>query len=161
MELRAGLTTGCGVAAPHIRPTWEDPELGECPPLSVLFLLCRFLQVVVNALVGAVPAILNVLLVCLIFWLIFCILGINLFSGRFGKCVNVTESAVINHTFVANLSECTISNYTWVNLQVNFDNVGMAYLALLQVVSAVGTSFTPRRIRNYFSTTENTATPCR
>lgn len=111
---------------------------------------------VVNALVGAVPAILNVLLVCLIFWLIFCILGINLFSGKFGKCVNVTESAVINHTFVANLNECIISNYTWVNLKVNFDNVGMAYLALLQVVSAVGTPFARNR---YFSASERAVAP--
>ena len=33
------------------------------------------MKVVVNALVGALPAIFNVLLVCLIFWLIFAIIG--------------------------------------------------------------------------------------
>ena len=41
------------------------------------------MKVVVNALVGALPDIFNVLVVCLIFWLIFAIIGINLFKGKF------------------------------------------------------------------------------
>ena len=40
------------------------------------------MKVVVNALVGALPSIFNVLLVCLIFWLIFAIIGVNTFMGR-------------------------------------------------------------------------------
>lgn len=105
-----------------------------------------FFKVVVNALVGAIPAILNVLLVCLIFWLIFCILGVYFFSGKFGRCVNRTDAnSVINYSIVANQSQCEGGNFSWVTLPVNFDNVGMAYLALLQVVSAVGMLFTLRR----------------
>ena len=41
------------------------------------------MKVVVNALVGALPDIFNVLVVCIIFWLIFAIIGINLFKGKF------------------------------------------------------------------------------
>ena len=37
----------------------------------------------VNALIGAIPAIANVLVVCLVFWLIFAIMGVNLFNGRY------------------------------------------------------------------------------
>ena len=100
---------------------------------------------VVNALIGAIPAILNVLLVCLIFWLIFCILGVNFFSGKFGRCINVSDTnSVINYSVVANQSQCESGNFSWVTPPVNFDNVGMAYLALLQVVSAVGIFFTLR-----------------
>lgn len=112
---------------------------------------------VVNALIGAIPAILNVLLVCLIFWLIFCILGVNLFSGKFGRCTAITDnsSSVIDSSPVTNLSQCQSRNFTWVNLKVNFDNVGMAYLALLQVVSAVGMLSTPRRAINSFSANKN------
>lgn len=112
---------------------------------------------VVNALIGAIPAILNVLLVCLIFWLIFCILGVNLFSGKFGRCTAITDnsSSVIDSSLVTNLSQCQSRNFTWVNLKVNFDNVGMAYLALLQVVSAVGMLSTPRRAINSFSANKN------
>ncbi|XP_074168980.1 sodium channel protein type 11 subunit alpha [Rhinolophus sinicus] len=97
------------------------------------------MKVVVNALIGAIPAILNVLLVCLIFWLIFCILGVNLFSGKFGKCVNETnDSNLMNYTIIANRSLCKMTNLSWVILPVNFDNVGMAYLALLQVATFKG-----------------------
>ncbi|XP_066100522.1 sodium channel protein type 11 subunit alpha [Saccopteryx bilineata] len=98
------------------------------------------MKVVVNALVGAIPAILNVLLVGLIFWLIFCILGVTLFSGQFGKCVNITGNSTsdIDYRHVANQSECKSKNFNWTNLKVNFDDVGMAYLALLQVATFKG-----------------------
>lgn len=95
-------------------------------------------KVVVNALISAIPAILNVLLVCLIFWLIFCILGVNFFSGKFGRCINGTDiKEYISHTKIQNRSQCEGSKYLWEVPKVNFDNVGNAYLALLQVVSAV------------------------
>lgn len=38
-----------------------------------------------NALVQAIPSIFNVLLVCLIFWLIFAIMGVQLFAGKYFK----------------------------------------------------------------------------
>ncbi|XP_006869194.1 PREDICTED: sodium channel protein type 11 subunit alpha-like [Chrysochloris asiatica] len=97
------------------------------------------MKVVVNALIGAIPAILNVLLVCLIFWLIFCILGVNMFSGKFRRCINGTDmNSVIDPNIVAYRNQCVNGNYFWVNLRVNFDNVGMAYLALLQVATFKG-----------------------
>ncbi|KAG8521590.1 Sodium channel protein type 11 subunit alpha [Galemys pyrenaicus] len=97
------------------------------------------MKVVVYALLGAIPAILNVLLVCLIFWLIFCILGMNLFSGGFGRCIDETNRSLkIHHTIVEDRSQCKSRNFSWVIQEVNFDNVGMAYLALLQVATFKG-----------------------
>uniref|UniRef100_A0A8C3YVW1 Sodium channel protein n=1 Tax=Catagonus wagneri TaxID=51154 RepID=A0A8C3YVW1_9CETA len=97
------------------------------------------MKVIVYALIGAIPAILNVLLVCLIFWLVFCILGVNLFSGKFGRCVNVTDAnSVINYSLVTNRTQCESENLSWIPPSVNFDNVGMAYLALLQVATFKG-----------------------
>ncbi|XP_036593864.1 sodium channel protein type 11 subunit alpha [Trichosurus vulpecula] len=99
------------------------------------------MRVVVNALVGAIPAILNVLFVCLIFWLIFCMLGVNLFSGRFGKCITQVEKEAINYTIVNNRTLCEMGihpNACWSNAKVNFDNVGIGYLALLQVATFKG-----------------------
>jgi voltage-gated sodium channel type II alpha len=43
------------------------------------------MRIVVNALVQAIPSIFNVLLVCLIFWLIFAIMGVQLFNGKYHK----------------------------------------------------------------------------
>ncbi|XP_062982355.1 sodium channel protein type 5 subunit alpha-like [Elgaria multicarinata webbii] len=113
--------------------------------LRPLRALSRFegMRVVVNALVGAIPSIMNVLLVCLIFWLIFSIMGVNLFAGKFGKCINKTEGdEPLNYTIVNNMTNCQSLNDTgelyWTKVRVNFDNVGAGYLALLQVATFKG-----------------------
>ncbi|CAM2105161.1 unnamed protein product [Caretta caretta] len=108
---------------------------------------CRVLwdelpTVVVNALIGAIPSIMNVLLVCLIFWLIFSIMGVTLLAGKFGKCVNLTEEKSELNKNIRNKLDCTTYNNTqkiyWTNVKVNFDNVGSGYLALLQVATFKG-----------------------
>ncbi|KAK7163705.1 hypothetical protein R3I93_007688 [Phoxinus phoxinus] len=110
--------------------------------LRPLRALSRFegMRVVVNALIGAIPSIMNVLLVCLIFWLIFSIMGVNLFAGKFGKCVNRT-GYIHNVTLVNNKTDCQSMNDTqfyWTKVKVNFDNVGLGYLSLLQVATFKG-----------------------
>ncbi|XP_037644633.1 sodium channel protein type 4 subunit alpha B-like [Sebastes umbrosus] len=110
--------------------------------LRPLRALSRFegMRVVVNALIGAIPSIMNVLLVCLIFWLIFSIMGVNLFAGKFGKCVNKT-GFIHSVSVVNNKSECLSMNDTqfyWTKVKVNFDNVGLGYLSLLQVATFKG-----------------------
>ncbi|XP_023254083.1 sodium channel protein type 4 subunit alpha B-like, partial [Seriola lalandi dorsalis] len=105
---------------------------------------CSSLQVVVNALVGAIPSIMNVLLVCLIFWLIFSIMGVNLFAGKYYYCYNSTAEENFLPDKVNNKTECFAlinANYTevrWKNVKINFDNVGAGYLALLQVATFKG-----------------------
>ncbi|XP_023562398.1 sodium channel protein type 9 subunit alpha isoform X1 [Octodon degus] len=113
--------------------------------LRPLRALSRFegMRVVVNALIGAIPSIMNVLLVCLIFWLIFSIMGVNLFAGKFYECVNTTDGSRFLQAKVQNRSECfALMNGTtdvrWKNLKVNFDNVGLGYLSLLQVATFKG-----------------------
>lgn len=90
----------------------------------------------VNALIQAIPAIFNVLLVCLIFWLIFSIMGVQLFLGKFYQCIDSETKKKINASFIPNKLACLNTNGTeWFNPQINFDNVLNAYLALFQVVS--------------------------
>uniref|UniRef100_A0A4W4HP60 Sodium channel protein n=1 Tax=Electrophorus electricus TaxID=8005 RepID=A0A4W4HP60_ELEEL len=110
--------------------------------LRPLRALSRFegMRVVVNALIGAIPSIMNVLLVCLIFWLIFSIMGVNLFAGKFGRCVN-QAGVIYNSSHINNKTECKAMNdtqYYWTKVKVNFDNVGAGYLALLQVATFKG-----------------------
>ncbi|TRY93524.1 hypothetical protein DNTS_032377 [Danionella cerebrum] len=104
--------------------------------------LSRFegMRVVVNALLGAIPSIMNVLLVCLIFWLIFSIVGVNFFAGRFSECINATSEERMRSADIRNKSECLAggSELRWRNLPINFDNVGSGYLALLQVATFKG-----------------------
>ncbi|KAI9530440.1 hypothetical protein NQZ68_004458 [Dissostichus eleginoides] len=111
--------------------------------LRPLRALSRFegMRVVVNALLGAIPSIFNVLLVCLIFWLIFSIMGVNLFAGKFGYCVNKTSNEEFLISVVTNITECDNLGKNiarWKIHKVNFDNVGMGYLALLQVATFKG-----------------------
>ncbi|XP_063071129.1 sodium channel, voltage gated, type VIII, alpha subunit b [Engraulis encrasicolus] len=114
--------------------------------LRPLRALSRFegMRVVVNALVGAIPSIMNVLLVCLIFWLIFSIMGVNLFAGKYYYCFNETAKEYFNPEDVNNRTQCFAlieSNHTevrWKNVKINFDNVGAGYLALLQVATFKG-----------------------
>ncbi|KAK7945104.1 hypothetical protein WMY93_000832 [Mugilogobius chulae] len=99
--------------------------------LRPLRALSRFegMRVVVNALIGAIPSIMNVLLVCLIFWLIFSIMGVNL------------TGFIHSVALVDNKSQCISMNDTqfyWTKVKVNFDNVGLGYLSLLQVATFKG-----------------------
>ncbi|XP_060910358.1 sodium channel, voltage-gated, type I-like, alpha [Labrus mixtus] len=109
--------------------------------LRPLRALSRFegMRVVVNALLGAIPSIFNVLLVCLIFWLIFSIMGVNLFAGKFYRCVNKTTDEILPTSIVKNQLNCTnLNGSRWKNVKINFDNVGFGYLALLQVATFKG-----------------------
>ncbi|XP_074595082.1 sodium voltage-gated channel paralytic isoform X1 [Brevipalpus obovatus] len=98
------------------------------------------MRVVVNALVHAIPAIFNVLLVCLIFWLIFAIMGVQLFSGRFSYCRDKITEERSSADVIANKSVCLQYNQTleWFTPMINFDHVLNGYLSLFQVATFKG-----------------------
>ncbi|XP_027516352.1 sodium channel protein type 5 subunit alpha-like, partial [Corapipo altera] len=104
--------------------------------LRPLRALSRFegIKVVVNALLGAIPSIFNVLLVCVVVWLLFNILGVNLFGKRFSQCI-LQEGDI---SAINTRNNCESCGGKWTNDPVNFDNVGMGYLALLQVATFKG-----------------------
>ncbi|KAA0200133.1 voltage gated sodium channel [Hyalella azteca] len=85
------------------------------------------MRVVVNALIGAIPSIVNVLLVCLIFWLIFAIMG----------CMH-PDGYRWSQEDIPDMKSCKAGNYSWENSEVHFDHVPMAYLALFQVATWKG-----------------------
>lgn len=142
--------TICKVSTVFFMP--EKPQKYHSPPGNQKNVPLHFqpalsslplpMQVVVNALVGAIPSIMNVLLVCLIFWLIFSIMGVNLFAGKYHYCFNETSEIRFEIDIVNNKTDCeklmegNNTEIRWKNVKINFDNVGAGYLALLQVVSA-------------------------
>ena len=91
-------------------------------------------QVVISSLFHAIPGIGNVLLVCLVFWLIFSIMGVHLFGGKFYKCVDNLGNKY-DASLVTNKTVCLERGDRWVNSNVNFDDAVSGFLALLQVVS--------------------------
>ncbi|XP_076464769.1 sodium channel protein para-like [Babylonia areolata] len=96
------------------------------------------MRVVVNALIKAIPSICNVMLVCVVFWLIFGIMGVQLFSGQFYACYYPENNTRVSVNIVNTSDDCKSLNYTWVNAKVNFDDVLQAYLALFQVATYKG-----------------------
>jgi hypothetical protein len=63
-------------------------------------------------------------------------MGVQLFAGKFSKCVYVdTHDRVNLSENIFNKIDCLNFNFTWENSRVNFDNVLNGYLALFQVVS--------------------------
>ena len=94
-------------------------------------------QIVVNSLLKAIPSIGNVLLVCLVFWLIFSILGVQFFGGKFYKCVDQNGERLL-YTLIQNRSMCHKAGLIWKNSNVNFDNALNGFLALFQVATFEG-----------------------
>ncbi|XP_071639635.1 sodium channel protein 60E [Temnothorax longispinosus] len=95
------------------------------------------MRIVVNALMYAIPSIFNVLLVCLVFWLIFSIMGVQFFGGKFFKCID-EYGEMLDISIVNTKEECYSKNYSWENSKISFDHVGLAYLALFQVATFEG-----------------------
>ncbi|XP_070542290.1 sodium channel protein 1 brain-like isoform X2 [Ptychodera flava] len=95
------------------------------------------MRIVVNALVHAVPAIFNVLVVCMVFWLIASIMGVQFFGGTFSKCVD-DDGNMFNISYVNDEADCATKNGTWAPSDINFDNVINGLLALFQVATFEG-----------------------
>uniref|UniRef100_UPI0037E91EBE sodium channel protein type 4 subunit alpha B-like n=1 Tax=Semicossyphus pulcher TaxID=241346 RepID=UPI0037E91EBE len=111
--------------------------------LMPLRTLSRFqgLRVLVQTLVRTLPSLINGVLVFMTVWLLFSILGVNLFAGKFFYCFNETSEEFFLSEQVNNKTECIFlinANFTevrWKNLLLNYDNVAKGYLSLLHVVS--------------------------
>ena len=94
----------------------------------------RGLKIVVRTLMASVSGILNVVILWAINFLIFAILGVQLFSGNFNSCndpaVNTRTDCVGNFTSVE--LNRTLDR-AWAPERTNFDHVGNAVLALFEV----------------------------
>ncbi|XP_044525752.1 sodium channel protein type 9 subunit alpha-like [Gracilinanus agilis] len=130
-------------------------EFAALKSLRTLRILSVFkrVRVVLNTLVREIPSILKVLLVGLTFWLIFNIIGVNLFAGKFYGCINTTAGKILSmDDDVQDKSECEMLMYNskdmvlrntsgdvqWKNAKMNFDNVKNGYLSLFQIATFKG-----------------------
>jgi len=89
------------------------------------------LKVVVDAIFKCLPAFINIGLVSWLVYLVFAIMGVQLWAGKFWSC---------NDTSVESVKQCTglMADGTarvWANKPLNFDNVLNAQLTLFEVAS--------------------------
>ncbi|XP_056243643.1 sodium channel protein type 4 subunit alpha B-like isoform X2 [Seriola aureovittata] len=114
--------------------------------LRPLRALSRFqcLRVVLQALAVTLPALIDVLLVAMTVWLMFSIVGVRLFAGKFYHCYNVTSEQLLVPEEAGNKSDCFFlinegfTEIVWKNSKLNFDNVGLSYLSLLHMATFSG-----------------------
>ena len=71
------------------------------------------------------------------FWLIFSILGVQFFGGKFYKCVD-SDGERLDAKITPNKSVCLAKGFRWKNSEVNFDNAFNGFLPLFQVATFEG-----------------------
>ncbi|XP_013413556.1 sodium channel protein 1 brain [Lingula anatina] len=97
------------------------------------------MKIVVNALAHAIPSFINVLMVGMIFWLIFAIMGVQLLGGKFYNCYDGDGNKLqYNASYLTNKTECLALGYDWSNDKIHFNNVFAAVLAIFQVCTFEG-----------------------
>ncbi|XP_043945503.1 voltage-dependent T-type calcium channel subunit alpha-1H isoform X2 [Protopterus annectens] len=90
------------------------------------------LKLVVETLISSLRPIGNIVLICCAFFIIFGILGVQLFKGKFYCCEGPNTKNVTNR------SDCEHANYKWVRRKYNFDNLGQALMSLFVLSSKDG-----------------------
>ncbi|XP_076324934.1 voltage-dependent T-type calcium channel subunit alpha-1H-like isoform X2 [Tachypleus tridentatus] len=91
------------------------------------------LKLVVQTLLSSLRPIGNIVLICCTFFIIFGILGVQLFKGKLYYCDGPNVKNVRNKT------ECLADpRNEWVNRKYNFDNLGQALMALFVLSSKDG-----------------------
>jgi len=109
--------------------------------LRPLRVIARFtgMRLVVNCLLQAMPAVGNLLLVMLLVWLVFGILGVQLFKGSLHECTN--PAVVARHECVGTWrseADGPLEPMRWVNSDFTFDHIGEAMLTLYVVATLEG-----------------------
>jgi hypothetical protein len=95
------------------------------------------LKLAVISLINAIPGIINVLVISLLFFLLFGILGVNYFKGAFFYCHkdNVVEEL---SDIIEVSQDCLNSGGEWHNRNQNFDSVADAMLTLFEMSTTEG-----------------------
>ncbi|KAJ8345787.1 hypothetical protein SKAU_G00299800 [Synaphobranchus kaupii] len=90
------------------------------------------LKLVVETLITSLKPIGNIVLICCAFFIIFGILGVQLFKGKFFHCLGPDVKNITNK------SDCLLASYKWVHHKYNFDNLGQALMSLFVLASKDG-----------------------
>src|SRR3569833_2872226 len=81
------------------------------------------LRTAVIALALAIPNILSIVLIALLFFIIFGILGVNYLKGVYFYCDQSQIALSSQIIEIHNKWDCINTGAVWKNLQINFDNI--------------------------------------
>uniref|UniRef100_A0A3Q2YQZ6 Calcium voltage-gated channel subunit alpha1 H n=1 Tax=Hippocampus comes TaxID=109280 RepID=A0A3Q2YQZ6_HIPCM len=82
------------------------------------------LKLVVETLITSLRPIGNIVLICCAFFIVFGILGVQLFKGKFFHCEGYNVTSITNKT------QCVDAGHRWMRRKYNFDNLGQALMSL-------------------------------
>uniref|UniRef100_A0A671YMH7 Calcium channel, voltage-dependent, T type, alpha 1H subunit a n=1 Tax=Sparus aurata TaxID=8175 RepID=A0A671YMH7_SPAAU len=82
------------------------------------------LKLVVETLITSLRPIGNIVLICCAFFIVFGILGVQLFKGKFYHCEGLDTKNITNK------SDCLQAGYRWIRRKYNFDNLIQALMSL-------------------------------
>ncbi|KAK2894015.1 voltage-dependent T-type calcium channel subunit alpha-1H isoform X2 [Channa argus] len=82
------------------------------------------LKLVVETLITSLRPIGNIVLICCAFFIVFGILGVQLFKGKFYHCEGLDTKNITNK------SDCLQAHYRWIRRKYNFDNLIQALMSL-------------------------------
>ena len=97
----------------------------------------RGVRIVATAMILSFPPLVQIAVISVVIWLVFAILGLQLFGGRLYRCTSVSYGDVSQEIYNTR-DICLSHNYSWVNSDTNFDNVGNSFIALFQVATLEG-----------------------
>ena len=93
------------------------------------------MKLIVNALLSSLPSMTNVTIVCSLFILIFAIIGVNSFKGRFGFC-EIDDESLLDEIFT--YQDCLDRGGAWFVPKETFDNVMLGCRTLFEMMSTEG-----------------------
>lgn len=93
------------------------------------------MKLIVNALLSSIPSMSNVAIVCGLFLLIFAIIGVDQFKGKFDKC-SIEDEDILVH--IITRDDCNKYGGTWEKPDENFDNAVMGIRTLFEMMSTEG-----------------------
>ncbi|GAQ86458.1 T-type voltage-gated Ca2+ channel [Klebsormidium nitens] len=138
------LVTVCSIAACFVSPTHQGDQVKSLRSFRLLRALrplrmvskLKNLRMVILTLSRALPSCINVIALGLFFFIIYGVLGVQLFAGTFYRC---------NDNSVRSVEECVgtftdpstglLADRVWSNAHINFDNLWYAIVAIFVVVT--------------------------
>ena len=90
------------------------------------------MKLIVNALLQSIPSMGNVTIVCMLFVLIFAIMGVDFFKGLFKYC------SISDNPKITDKPTCLANGGEWMHVNENFDNVLNGMTTLIEMMTTEG-----------------------
>jgi hypothetical protein len=93
------------------------------------------LKIAVRALLFAIPNIISITVIMIMFFLVFAVISVSYFKGKMFYCSNALADIQVHDKW-----ECLAAGGLWINRILNFDNISNALVTLFVMSTTAGWS---------------------